>query len=150
MNIIDMLKADHRKVQELFHQYEAAGGRSTQQQRGIAEQIFTELEVHSTLEEEIFYPAVRTKLDQEGQELVDDSLEDHQTVKALITELRALNPNDEQFATKLEELRENVEEHVGEEEDEMFPEAQEALGNELDRLSTQAQDRKEKLMASEP
>jgi hemerythrin superfamily protein len=148
MNIIDMLKADHRKVQELFHQYEAAGGRSAQQRRDIAEQIFTELEVHSTLEEEIFYPAVRATLDQEDQELVDDSLEDHHAVRTLITELRALNPNDEQFATKFEELRESVEEHVGEEEDEMLPEAEEALGNELDRLGTRAQDRKEQLTAS--
>jgi hemerythrin superfamily protein len=150
MSIIDMLKTDHRKVQELFHQYEAAGGRSAQQKRDIAEQIFTELEVHSTLEEEIFYPAVRAKLGQEGQELVDDSLEDHQTVRTLITELRALKPNDEPYATKFEELRESVEEHVGEEEDDMFPEAEEALGNELDRLSTQAQQRKEQLMASKP
>ena len=58
MNAIELLKADHAKVQELFRQYEKAGERS----REIAEQIFTEIEIHATLEEELFYPALRGRV----------------------------------------------------------------------------------------
>jgi hemerythrin-like domain-containing protein len=63
-------------------------------------------------------------------------------------ELRALDPGDPQYREKFEELRESVEEHIGEEEDKLLPEALEVLGDELDRLSAQMQERKEQLMAS--
>jgi hemerythrin superfamily protein len=60
-NAIDMLKADHVKVKELFHHYESAGDRAHQNEKSIAEEVFTELEAHTTLEEEIFYPAMKRK-----------------------------------------------------------------------------------------
>ena len=147
MQAIDMLKADHAKVQELFRQFEAAGTDASQERQHLAEQIFTEIEVHSTLEEEIFYPAVQAKAEEDMQDLVADSLEDHHVVKTLIAELRALDPSHDQYVIKFEELWESVEEHVGEEEDEMFPEAAEALGDELTRLGTQMEERKEELVA---
>jgi hypothetical protein len=64
MNAIDLLNADHARVQALFRQYDGAGEQLSQQ-RELAEQIFTELEVHATLEEELFYPALRGRLGQE-------------------------------------------------------------------------------------
>jgi hemerythrin superfamily protein len=152
MNAIDLLKADHARVQELFRQYEKAGG----QQKEIAEQIFTALEVHATLEEEFFYPALRGRLEpataeeeteDEEEDLVAEALEEHREVKTLIATLRALDPGDAQFQTKFAELREGVEEHVGMEEDELMPDAVAALGGELERLGQQLEERKEQLMA---
>jgi len=166
MNAIELLKADHTKVQELFRQYEKAGERS----REIAEQIFTELEIHATLEEELFYPALRghvkpaileletptageetedeeAHLTAEEEDLVAEALEEHQEVKTRIATLRRLDPGDTQFQTMFAELRENVEEHVGMEEDELMPDAEAALGAELERLGRQLEERKEQLMA---
>jgi hypothetical protein len=160
MNAIELLKADHARVQALFRQYEGAGARPAQR-REIAEQIFTGLEVHATLEEELFYPALRGRLGQgaggheikddeaeDGEEdLVAEALEEHQEVKALIAELRAMDPGDAQFQAKFDELREDVEEHVGMEEDELMPDAVADLGGELERLGRQLEERKEQLMA---
>jgi iron-sulfur cluster repair protein YtfE (RIC family) len=159
MNAIDLLKADHAKVQGLLRQYESAGGR----QREIAEQIFTELEMHAMLEEELFYPALAGRVgsaaameevdaeegesEDEGEDLVAEAREEHREVKTLIAMLRALDPGDEQFQTSFSELRESVEEHVGMEEDELMPDAMAALGGELERLGRQMEERKEQLMA---
>jgi len=120
----------------------------TRMKSALADQIFHELEVHSRLEQEVFYPAVEAKLAAEGKDLVADSLEAHHTVDTLIAEFRGLEAVDSQYHEKFDELRESVEEHIGEEEDELLPEALEALGDKIDRLSTQMQKRKEQLMAS--
>ena len=160
MNAIELLKADHAKVQNLFRQYEKAGG----QQREVAEQIFTELEIHATLEEELFYPALRGRvepatlelespsaeeeIEEVEEDLVAEALEEHREVKTLIATLRALDPNDERFQAKFAELREHVEEHVGMEEDELMLDAAAALSDELERLGQQLEERKEQLMAS--
>src|SRR6266571_3662565 len=74
---IAMLKADHQRVRDLFQEYEAA--QDQQAKRDIAEEAFVELEMHAQLEEQIFYPAVEDEIDEQGQELVEESLEDHQT-----------------------------------------------------------------------
>ena len=162
MNAIDLLKADHARVWGLFRQYEAAN--EPEQQRVIAGHIFTELEVHATLEEELFYPALRGRLglqfmeeDEEGdvedeaedgeEDLVSEAQEEHLEVKTLIAELRTMDPADAQFQTKFNELREGVEEHVGMEEDELMPDALAALGSEMERLGRQIEGRKEQLMA---
>lgn len=155
MNAIDLLKADHARVQGLFRRYEEVGEQLAQR-RELADQIFAELEVHATIEEELFYPAVRGELSSEtteedegeGEEdLVAEALEEHQEVKTLIAQLRALDPGDAQFQTKFAELRESVEEHVGMEEDELIPNAMDALGDKLEPLGRRLQERKEQLMA---
>jgi hypothetical protein len=161
MNAIDFLKADHAKVQELFRRYEQSEGR----QGEIAEQIFAELELHSTIEEELFYPALEGRLElsttaeeieeeeeeleaeEEEEDLVVEAMEEHQEVKSLIAKLRRLDPADEEFETTFAELRESVEEHIGMEEDELMPEAAEALNGQLERLGRQLEERKEQLMA---
>jgi len=157
MNAIELLKADHARVQELFRQYEKAGGKH----REIAEQIFTELEMHTTLEEELFYPALRSRVkpetlepepptteeETEDEDLVIEAIEEHGEVKALIATLRALNPGNAQFQGTFAELREGVEAHVGMEEDELMPDAEIVLGDELERLGRQMEARKQQLMA---
>ena len=84
---IALLKADHQKVRQLFAEYDAAGDRATR--RSVATLVFVELETHAQLEEHVFYPAVNEETE-DGPELVTDSLEEHQTMKQLIQELRAI------------------------------------------------------------
>jgi hemerythrin superfamily protein len=148
MDAIEMLKADHEKVKELFRQYEAAGDRAYQKKKSIAEEVFTEVTVHSTLEEELFYPAVKAETDKQGQELVAESVEEHHVVAMLIEELKALDPKDERYDAKFAVLMENVEHHIEEEEDELFPEAEDVLGDAIEDLGAQMKERKGQLMAS--
>jgi len=150
MDTIVMLKADHRKVKELFRKYEAVGNRAYQKKKAIGEEIFTEISLHSRLEEELFYPAVKDQTDEDGKDLVAESLEEHHLVAILIEELKALDPQDERFDAKLTVLMENVEHHIEEEEVELFPEAEDVLGEAIDDLGAQMKERKEQLMASLP
>jgi hypothetical protein len=144
MNAIELLKADHARVQALFRQYEAAENQA-QPQRELAEQIFTELEVHASLEEE---PTDKADGDADT-DLIAGALEEHQEVKTLIAALRALDPGDAQFQARFAELREGVEEHVGMEEDELMPAVAATLGRELERLGRQLEERKGQLMAGQ-
>jgi hemerythrin superfamily protein len=142
---IEMLKADHRKVRDLFQQYMAAGDQNAKRQ--IAEQVFVELETHAQLEEMVFYPAFEEEADDEGKQLVEEARQEHQEVKDLIAELRGRDA-DEAFDTAFRELMENVEHHVREEEAEMFPEAEEILAEQLDELMEEMQEVKKQLLAS--
>lgn len=148
MDAIEMLKADHEKVKELFRQYEAAGDRAYQKKKSIAEEVFTEITVHSSLEEELFYPAVKAETDKQGQELVAEAVEEHHVVAMLIEELKALDPKDERYDAKFSVLMDNVEHHIKEEEDELFPEAEDVLGDAIEDLGAQMKERKGQLMAS--
>ena len=142
---IEMLKADHKKVKKLFAEYESAEDGPPQQKQRIAEQVFQELEVHATLEEEIFYPAVQAEADDEDKKLVAEAIEEHRIVKTLIEELKELEPTDEQYDAKMKVLTENVEHHAEEEEDEMFPVAEDLLGERLETIGMQMQQRKAQL-----
>jgi hemerythrin superfamily protein len=146
MDAIQMLKADHQKVTELFSQYEAT--RDPQAKREIAEQVFVELEVHSQIEETVFYPAFEEEADEEGRQLVAESLEEHQTVKDAIEELRELTADDAEFDAKFHTLMEDVQHHVDEEESEMFPKAEEVLEEQIEELMDEMQELKKQLMAA--
>ncbi len=145
MNAIQMLKDDHEKVKGLFREYEAAGDRAHKKKQGIAEKVFMELEVHATLEEEIFYPAAKEKAGKDGKALIVEGEEEHHVVKTLIAELKVLDPADEHYDAKFKVLTENVEHHIEEEEGEMLPDAEQVLGKELDRLGQQMAQRKGQL-----
>jgi hemerythrin-like domain-containing protein len=129
MDAIKMLKDDHRKVKDLIREYADAGDDAFKVKQQIADQVFAELEVHTTLEEEIFYPAVAAKTDDEGRSHVAEGMEEHHVVKILIAELKTLTPEDEAFAAKFKVLSENVEHHIKEEEDELLPDAKNKLGH---------------------
>lgn len=145
MDAITLLKDDHKKVKELFRQFERA--RSADRKKQIAEEVFQELEVHSAIEEEIFYPAVRQKADEEGQEIVAEGIEEHHVVDVLIKELKSLPEVNEQFEAKFTVLIENVEHHIEEEEKEMLPDAKKTLGDDIEMLGDQLAERKQQLMA---
>ena len=92
---ISMLKADHRTVNDLFVRYESAADYSTKHQ--IAKQVFTELELHAQLEENVFYPAYEERTGKNGTQLVADSRLEHETVKELMLEMQGLDLTEEEF-----------------------------------------------------
>jgi hemerythrin superfamily protein len=123
---ISMLKDDHKKVRTLFRDAQKAGDNPGEQTR-LAQQIVQELTVHSFVEESVFYPAVRREVPDAG-DMVLESLEEHTIVKWVCAELAGLSPDDEHFDARLTVLREMVEHHVQEEEQELFPQVRKALG----------------------
>ena len=145
---IAMLKADHQKVKALFDQYEAAGDRKSKAKQTIVEEVFAALDVHTHLEEEIFYPAVKAQGDKEGKKLIEESLEEHQVVKTLMEDMQALDPGDEQYTAKFTVLMESVRHHIAEEEGEMFPRAEEELADDMEALLDEMMERKQELHAS--
>ena len=139
-NIFEMLKTDHRHVQDLFTRFEDADKRA---RATIAEETLTALEVHAAIEEELVYPAVAEVVEEE--DIVNEAKEEHHVAKFLIKELRKMDAGSEEFATKFKVLGEIVGHHIEEEEGEMFPQAQEG-GLEPDPLWQKVMKRKEKLM----
>jgi hemerythrin superfamily protein len=142
---IEMLKADHRRVRALFQRYDETDDQGMRQ--GIVAELFVELELHTQLEESVFYPAFADESNQEGQELVAASLEDHEDIDVLVEELRGLEADQEAFAAKFPELRTKVEQHVQDEESQMFPQAEQALEEQLEELRDEMQEIKEHLLA---
>lgn len=108
---IALLKADHRKVEGLFEQYEKAGGDGTRQK--IARQICTELKVHTLIEEKIFYPAFRGKIE---DDTLDEAYVEHDGAKLLVNDIEAGSPGDEYYDAKVKVLSEEIRHHVHEEE----------------------------------
>jgi hemerythrin-like domain-containing protein len=142
---IALLKADHQRVKDLFAQYEPAEHVETK--RTLAEQVFTELEMHAQLEETVFYPTVNEETD-EGPELVQESLSEHETVKTLIQALRSMAQDTDEFDAKFQELIRTVAHHVEEEEAEMFPLAEEELADDLTEMKDEMQELKADLQGS--
>jgi hemerythrin superfamily protein len=142
-NAVDMLAADHQRMKGLFRQYETARGEA---KKTLSERIFHELAIHTALEEEIFYPAVRDNLGKEGEDFVAIALEEHGAVESLIEELKQMRPNNSEYAEKFEALRDNVIDHAEEEEETIFPVAR--LKLRLLDLGTAIRERKAELMVS--
>ena len=142
---VELLKADHAHVHSLYEDYETAGG---EDKHNLAEKIIHELEAHAAIEEEIFYPAFQEKADKVGKDLVREALEEHKAVKTAIRELRDMDPEHESFESKFHDMMQDVEHHVGEEEGEMLPMAEEVLGDALEELGTDMQKRKSELLDS--
>ena len=125
MDAFNLLKEDHRKVEELFEQLESARG---QAKLRVFEQIKMELELHTHIEEKIFYPELEKP--KQTHELVLEAYEEHDVVKKLLRELGRAKTASEEWEAKAKVLQENVEHHVEEEENELFPKASAALSEE--------------------
>jgi hemerythrin superfamily protein len=134
MQAFASLKADHQKIATLFSQAEKA--QDDQQKRQLFEQIKTELEIHTEIEETVLYPALREY--EELKEYVLEAVEEHRQVKTLLQEIERLTDGSEKFDAKLKVMKENIEHHVEEEENELFPQAQQVLSQ--DELAELTQD----------
>jgi hemerythrin superfamily protein len=145
---VALIKADHRRVEQLFREFEEAGDRAYKTKQRLVSQMIRELEVHATIEEETYYPAVEAKARKDGKELVAEAVEEHHVVKILLGELAGMSAEDEAFDAKVTVLMENVRHHVEEEEEEMLPQSEETLGKEeLTRLGEEMAARKRQLGA---
>ena len=145
----DLLDADHKAVKALFREYESlteSRSRSTAKKRQLADQICRELTVHATLEEEIFYPAVRKAI--KDNALLNEAVVEHASAKDLIAQIKGMDPADELFDAKVTVLGEYIDHHVKEERTEMFTKAR-ASKLDLAGLAEQLKQRKEELMAQE-
>ena len=130
MKATDLLKKQHKNVKALFKKVEnTEGGR---QRRQLMDQIANELKIHTKIEEEIFYPAVRELGTSKAEEMIDEAFEEHHVVDLVLAELPQVDPEDERFDAKMTVLSELIEHHVEEEEGELFPMAEKKLGK--DRL----------------
>ena len=142
MDAIALLKQDHRTVEDLFAQFEKAGGDGRKQK--LATRICLELSVHAQIEEEIFYPACEGKVE---EELLKEAYVEHDGAKLLIAEILAGEPSDEFYDSKVKVLQEQIEHHVEEEEKRMeglFSQARKA-GLDMDALGEQLAARKAEL-----
>jgi hemerythrin superfamily protein len=139
---IAMLRADHKKVSGLFAEFEKA--RSSIRKKALVSEICNELEVHTKLEEEIFYPAVKAAL--KDRELVPEAQVEHSAVKDLIAQIQDVEPGDEMYDARVKVMHEFVKHHVKEEQNEMFPKVK-ASKLDLKQLGDQMALRKEELLS---
>jgi hemerythrin superfamily protein len=140
-NATQMIRQDHKKVEGLFKKFEQTQG--SQAKRRLAENAMAELEVHAALEEEIFYPVVKNEVD-DGSSMVQEAIEEHRTVKQLISKLKGMQEADEEFESQFSQLMENVQHHVEEEESEMLPKVEESELD-LNSLGQQMTQRKQEM-----
>jgi hemerythrin superfamily protein len=141
-NAIALLKADHRKVEELFEKYETARSKK----EDIARQICLELTIHSMVEEELFYPACKGVVEDDN---LDEAQVEHDGAKVLIAELQEGSPEDDFFDAKVKVLSEEIKHHVKEEEKRggIFSQVKDS-DVDLDALGEQIAERKKELMAT--
>src|ERR1700710_820300 len=142
---IALLKADHRKVEDLFAKFESAKGDGRKQ--ALAEQICLELTVHTKIEEDVFYPACEGAVE---EDLLKEAYVEHDGAKVLIAEIEAGGPDDELYDAKVKVLSEMIEHHVEEEEkrvEGMFAQARKA-GLDMDGLGAKMADEKQRLLAA--
>jgi hemerythrin superfamily protein len=136
--------SDHRKVEDLFEQFDQEKESDEGTRREIAQKICAELTVHAQVEEELFYPWLRENLEDEDMEMVEEAQVEHQTAKDLIAQIEGATEIDEVFNAKVKVLSEYIKHHVQEEENEIFPEVRDEQ-EELDELGQEMAARKGEL-----
>ena len=142
---IEMLKADHDKVKKAFKEFEKLEQEDTETARQLVETVCEDLKVHTTLEEELFYPAVREAI--EDEDLMNEAAVEHETAKMLIEQLENMGPDDPNYRATFTVLGEYVLHHVKEEEGEMFPEAKKS-DIDMEALGERMRQRKEELVGA--
>lgn len=131
MNATELLKQDHREVESMIAELEGAGSEGAGGAGSYVntfQQLKQALTLHTQVEEQILYPALEDF--DETTDLIEESYEEHDEVDGILNEMTGLNPGDEEFQELLAELKESIEHHVTEEENELFPQAEQLLGEE--------------------
>lgn len=137
---IALLKNDHRKVEQLFKDFEAAGRNADKGK--LAAQICLELRVHAKIEEELLYPPAHEEIE---EDIVDEAIVEHAGAKNLIKQIEAMKPGEHLYDAKVKVLGEYIKHHVKEEENEMFPQLRQS-GMDLAELGAQLKARKQQLL----
>lgn len=142
--IVEMLKADHKKVKKAFKDFEKLEPQDDPESaQALVEQTLADIEVHAELEEQVFYPAARQAI--KDQELLEEAEVEHMTAKVLIEQLKGMSAEDEKFSATFKVLGEYINHHVKEEESEMF-EQMTGRGVDWDQVLEQMQMRRMELM----
>jgi len=146
---IAILKGDHQQVRELLRRLENTTEKSANQRKELLSQIENEVKTHTTIEEEIFYPAfkqaVRSKSD---QEIYFEAIEEHHVVDLVMPKIKSTDATSEEFGAKAKVLKDLIEHHAKEEETEMFPKARKVLSRDkLYEIGAQIQNRKQDLQS---
>jgi hemerythrin superfamily protein len=158
MNAIALLKADHRMIQALFDKLDKLEGKGRDKaKRALVEKLVRELSVHSAIEEEIFYPAVKMRIPGCAEEILK-SLEEHGVMKWELYAISSIEPDDDRYDAKLAVLRDSTLHHIEEEENELFPRVKAAfdltklnqLGTALERAKKTAPTRPQPRAPDEP
>lgn len=144
VDALDLLKADHEKVKSLFREFESIKGNDDEDERKseLVDEICYELTLHTMLEEEIFYPVLRSAIDEDA--LMDEADIEHAGARELISQLEVMYPGDDHFDATVTVLGEEVGHHIDKEESDMFAAARNA-GIDLEELGEQLATRKEEL-----
>lgn len=132
-----MLIEDHRKVDRLFQEFEQSGDYA------LARKICEELTMHATLEEELIYPLYRSKVETAG---ADEARREHQEAKDIIARIGSLGDDDDQLRAAVQELKQAVQHHVEEEENELFPQMQATLPGIVNVLGADLEERRQQLL----
>jgi hemerythrin-like domain-containing protein len=145
-DVLSMLKADHDKVRKMFKEFEKLEADDSEEKAQLVKQACAELKVHTQVENEIVYPAIRQAI--EDDDMMDEALVEHEAAEELISQLEQLQPGDELFDAKFTVLGEYVNHHIAEEQKKMFPKAKKA-DIDLVSLGEQVAARKKELMKGE-
>lgn len=148
MEITALLKKDHREVEAMFEEFEGLSDRAIKTKLDLAARICRALEVHTQIEERLFYPELEKH--RETEDLAREAVVEHNQVKSLITKIKTMEPDDALFDPRMKVLRELVQQHVNEEESELFPAARDAIGDEFVELGEEATRMKERLQPESP
>ncbi len=150
MNALEMLKQDHDKVRDLLTQLVNTTEQAAKKRPELLAEIEKELHVHTQIEEEIFYPAfLKAAKNKEDERLYHEALEEHRAVEdQVMPDIKQTDPGSTEFSGQAKVLKELVEHHASEEEDEMFEHARKLISDsELEQLGKKMQERKAQLMA---
>ena len=152
MDAIELLKSDHKKVRDLLGQLTDTTSRAEKTRTDLLEKIRMELEAHTTIEEEIFYPAFREAGKKDEEEMYFEALEEHRAAGDLVLpDLLKTEVTSEKFSGRAKVLKELIEHHADEEEKEMFPKAKQLLDKQqLQELGERMQQRKQELLEAGP
>jgi hemerythrin superfamily protein len=145
MDVFSLLHEDHENVSLIFKKIESMRSKETEQTREqLFKELYTELTLHAEVEEDVVYPFFEEK--QETASIVEESLREHEEIETLLSELKAMRPDDEEWMSTLSELKEKVEQHVQEEEGEFFPTARTLISEgQMQRLGETVETMKEEL-----
>jgi len=147
MNAFELLKEDHQRVAGIFEKLEPTTERAQKTREELFAKLKTELQLHTEIEEQIFYPAL--KQEEETRDITLEGIEEHHVVKTLLAEMEAMPVDSEEWTAKLSVLKENVEHHVEEEEGEMFPKARKALAKDkIEELGARMEAAKKQMAAT--
>ncbi|MDY7563305.1 hemerythrin domain-containing protein [Pseudomonas sp. 10B1] len=150
MNAIDMLVQDHVRVKEILTQLSESSERALKKRADLLTKLEMELVIHTQLEEEILYPAFKAAGSKEQDIMYYEAKEEHRTVDSLVLpDLKATDPGTPEFAGRVKVIKELLEHHIEEEEEEMFPQCEELLGKEkLDEIGKEMEVLKAQLKKS--